>query len=349
MPDRILIGSRQTPSGILAEGALKDVYTSWVERSKILSVDIYSSELAKLAANAMLAQRISSINSISQICALAGVNFHEVAMAVGLDHRLGPHYLQAGIGFGGPCLEKDISSLVSLANSSDLPLVAEYWKQVLEMNHSQCGFLIEDILPRLGGTLREKKIGVLGYAFKENTSDTRGSIAARIIRLLLDNGAAKIAIFDPGCDPQDISRDLSRYLGKAPASSTSQRGSFSVATDIYEACKDSEAVIVLTDRDYFLNTFESGKGGTVSMTLETSRDDPRVTLLSSLRSEPRCPPNCERCRKEAEVRMNPQKPIDWIRIYEGMKGAQLIIQASAAFGPTDSRSRIRILPRTQNE
>jgi UDPglucose 6-dehydrogenase len=212
-PDRILIGSAQTKSGLAAAAALTEVYAAWVDRSKIMTVNLWSSELAKLVANAMLAQKISSINTISAICEQTGADVDEIAGAIGRDSRLGPKFLKAGLGFGGSCFKKDILSLVYLAETLNLEEVADYWRQVITINEYQRNRFVKRVVRNLNGTLIGKKISILGYAFKKNTSDTRESPAVEVVKSLLADNPAEIAIFDPKCNPEDVKDEIMQSLG----------------------------------------------------------------------------------------------------------------------------------------
>lgn len=205
-PDRILIGSAQTRSGRRAASILRDVYAAWVPDERIVTVNTFSSELAKLVANAMLAQRISSINAVSAMCEEIGLgaDVEDVGLAIGKDNRLGPMFLKAGVGFGGSCFEKDILSLAYLANELHLEVVAEYWLSILKINEYQRQRFANNVVRGLNGSLRGKKIAVLGFAFKDGTNDTRNSIAVHIIRDLAEEVPREIAIFDPGCAIDDI-------------------------------------------------------------------------------------------------------------------------------------------------
>lgn len=211
-PSRILIGSSPTPSGLAAAAALSAVYSSWVPPSKILTVNLWSSELAKLVANAMLAQRISSINTISAICEQTGADIDDIARAIGMDERLGSKFLKAGCGFGGSCFKKDILSLCYLARTLHLEEVAEYWMSVLTINEFQRERFVRKVVRKLNGTLIGKKITIFGYAFKKDTSDTRESPAVEVVKSLLADNPAEIAIFDPKCNPEDVKDELSRLL-----------------------------------------------------------------------------------------------------------------------------------------
>ncbi|KZL82793.1 udp-glucose 6-dehydrogenase [Colletotrichum incanum] len=252
-PDRVLIGSDTTSSGKRAAEALAGVYAAWVPRSRILTTNVWSSELAKLVANSMLAQRISSINSISAICERTGADVDEVAASVGRDPRIGDKFLKAGIGFGGSCFKKDILSLVYLAESLDLDEVGEYWRQVVKMNEYQRDRFTKRVIKCLNNTLAGKKITILGYAFKKNTSDTRESPALEIIRTLLEEGTREIAVFDPCCNPLVIREEI-RHICGMQNPLEEDGGPLKVYRNAYDACRDSNAVLITTDFDEFRNT-----------------------------------------------------------------------------------------------
>jgi UDPglucose 6-dehydrogenase len=252
-PDRILIGSSNIPSGHAAARRLRSVYETWVSPSRILTVNVWSSELAKVVANAMLAQRISSINTISAICDRSGAKIDEVAKAVGLDSRLGSKFLKAGLGFGGSCFKKDILVLTYLAHSLHLPEVADYWMSVLHVNDFQRTRFMRKVVSRLNGALLGKKMTILGYTFKQDTNDTRESPAMDIIKALLSEGPAEIAIFDPGCTPTTINASLSSLKSHDDSSSSSSStsvlkpsGPVQAYGDVYSACADSSAILILT-------------------------------------------------------------------------------------------------------
>lgn len=248
-PDRVIIGSSTTASGRRAAAALASVYASWVPRSRIVTTNVYSSELAKLAANSMLAQRISSINSISAICERTGADVDEVAACVGMDRRIGDRFLGAGIGFGGSCFKKDVLSLVYLAESLGLPEVGEYWRQVVAMNEFQRDRFARRVVGRLNNSLRGKKVTVLGYAFKKNTSDTRESPALQIVRTLLEEGPREVAVFDPACSSAVIEAEVAELLG--PEAVAVAGGPLVVYGNAYEACHLSDAVVIATEFDEF--------------------------------------------------------------------------------------------------
>lgn len=208
-PDRILIGGDQTPEGLLAIESLVDVYANWIPREKILTTNTWSSELSKLVANAFLAQRISSINSISALCEKTGANVEEVARAIGFDSRIGPKFLKASVGFGGSCFQKDLLNLVYLCEHFGLPDVAQYWNEVIRMNDWQKTRFSQNIVQTLFNTVSGKKIGVLGFAFKKDTNDTRESAAIYVVRdLLMEN--AIVSLYDPKVSKETILRDLSK-------------------------------------------------------------------------------------------------------------------------------------------
>ena len=206
-PDRILIGGEQTPEGQEALEALVSVYATWVPREKIITTNLWSSELSKLVANAFLAQRISSINSISALCEATGADVNEVARAIGSDSRIGPKFLKASVGFGGSCFQKDILNLVYLCESFNLREVAAYWRSVVEINDWQKSRFVEKIVRTLFNTVSGKRIAILGFAFKKDTNDTRESAAINICRDLVAENA-HVVIYDPRVDTETIHRDL---------------------------------------------------------------------------------------------------------------------------------------------
>lgn len=203
----------------------------------------------------MLAQRISSINSISAICEKVGANIDDVSKSIGMDDRIGRKYLKAGIGFGGSCFKKDILSLVYLAQSLGLEEVADYWTQVLEINEWQRTRFAKRIINCLNGTLSMKKLAVLGYAFKEDTSDTRESPALECIKSLLEDAPSEIAVYDPFCEPAFIKAELRRFLGADVLKE--EGGPIEVYSDAYQACANSHAIIITTDCEKFRNTSSS--------------------------------------------------------------------------------------------
>ncbi|MDD3250701.1 MAG: nucleotide sugar dehydrogenase [Smithellaceae bacterium] len=233
-PDRVLIGSRETKSGLAARAALVEIYTRWLPREKIITSNIWSAELSKLVANAFLAQRVSSINSISALCEKADADISEVAHAVGTDSRIGSKFLKAGIGFGGSCFKKDILNLVYLCRFYGLPEVAAYWESVVKINEYQQDRFIANILRSMFNTLAGKKICVLGFAFKADTGDTRESPAIYITRKLLAE-RAEVVISDP------------RALANAAVDLAQEKGKISYVEDPYKAAAGCHALAVMTD------------------------------------------------------------------------------------------------------
>lgn len=245
-PDRVLIGGETTPEGNAAVEALAAVYARWIPRERILTTNLWSSELSKLVANAFLAQRISSINSISALCEATGADVDEVARAVGMDSRIGPKFLKASLGFGGSCFQKDILNLVYLCDSFNLPHVAEYWRQVIHLNDWQKSRFVEKIVRTLYNTVNGKRIGVLGFAFKKDTNDTRESPAIHVCRdLLLER--AHLAIYDPRVSRETIQQDL-LDVG-VPADLIASNIEFS--PDPYTAATGAHALATLTEWDEF--------------------------------------------------------------------------------------------------
>ncbi len=206
-PDRVLIGGERTPEGQQAVQALADVYAHWVPRERIITTNLWSSELSKLVANAFLAQRISSINSISALCEATDADVDEVANAIGHDSRIGPKFLKASVGFGGSCFQKDILNLVYLCESFGLPEVAAYWQSVVTMNDWQKSRFAQRIVKALFNTVAGKRIAVLGFAFKKDTNDTRETAAIAVCRDLLAE-KAEVVVYDPKVPADQIRRDV---------------------------------------------------------------------------------------------------------------------------------------------
>ena len=245
--DRVLIGGQQTKSGKEAINKLVEIYANWIPKEKIYTTNVWSSELSKLVANAFLAQRISSINSISALCEATGADVDEVANAIGMDSRIGPKFLKSSVGFGGSCFQKDILNLVYIAKSIGLDEVSKYWNQVIKINDYQKERFAKNIMKSLFGTVSGKKITLLGWAFKKNTNDTRESAAIYIADLLIENGA-EICVYDPKVSQQRMLSDLD-YLNSR--SSQENNKALTSVEDPYEACKDSHAIAVITEWDEF--------------------------------------------------------------------------------------------------
>jgi len=239
-PDRVLIGSRETESALKAREVLVDLYARWVPREKIITSNIWSSELAKLAANAFLAQRISSINAISALCEKTEADVREVAKAVGMDSRIGPKFLEASVGFGGSCFQKDILNLVYLCRHYGLEEVANYWEGVVRINDYQKERFVMKMLDAMFNTLRDKKICLMGFAFKANTGDTRESPAIYVAKRLVEE-KAKIVITDPYALP-NARKDLAGI-----------KGVIEFKEDVYEAARDCHALAVLTEWEVYRN------------------------------------------------------------------------------------------------
>nr|CCF99499.1 UDP-glucose/GDP-mannose dehydrogenase [uncultured Flavobacteriia bacterium] len=214
--DRVLIGGDSNPTGKAAVNALVDVYARWIPKEKILKTNVWSSELAKLASNAMLAQRISSINSLSALCEKTGADIDELSKAIGMDHRIGNKFLKASVGFGGSCFQKDILNLVYLCKHFGLEEVAEYWHQVVKINDYQKNRFSQKIINHFGGDLKGKKIVFLGWAFKANTNDSRESAAIYVAEKLYNSGA-DLDIYDPMVSEDSIFRDVEFYWKVKPS------------------------------------------------------------------------------------------------------------------------------------
>lgn len=242
-PDRVLIGGEDKD----AIESLVNIYASWVPRERILTTNLWSSELSKLVANAFLAQRVSSINAISELCEVTGANVDEVARAIGKDSRIGSKFLKASVGFGGSCFQKDILNLVYIARSYNLKAVADYWEQVIIMNDHQKSRFAEKIIQTMYNTVNGKNIAFLGWAFKKDTNDTRESAAIYVADHLLDE-EANIIVYDPKVTKEQIFKDLD-YLGTR--SPEDYRRLVKVVDNPYEALEGAHAVAVLTEWDEF--------------------------------------------------------------------------------------------------
>lgn len=246
-PDRVLIGGDPSPEGKAAVKTLAGIYGRWVDPAHIITTNLWSSELSKLTANAFLAQRISSINAISALCEATGADVDEVAYAIGCDSRIGPKFLKASVGFGGSCFQKDILNLVYLCEHFGLPEVADYWSKVVEMNDFQKHRFSRKIVRSLFNTVSDKKIAILGFAFKKDTNDTRESAAIYVCKDLLEEGA-QLAIYDPKVNEQQIFEDL-QQPAFFPDGSKNPR--IQVCHNAYEACDEAHALAILTEWDVF--------------------------------------------------------------------------------------------------
>ncbi|MBN1567557.1 MAG: nucleotide sugar dehydrogenase [Acidobacteria bacterium] len=233
-PDRVLIGSRETPEGLRARQEIVEIYANWVPREKILTSNIWSAELSKLVANAFLAQRISSINSISALCEKTDANVQEVARAVGMDSRVGSRFLNASVGFGGSCFKKDILNLVYISESYGLNEVARYWESVLQMNEFQEARFVRMIIREMFNTIVGKRIALFGFAFKADTSDTRESPAIHIARKLLEE-KSHVAITDP------------KALDNARIDLAGSGSDADFLEDPYKAAQGAHAIAIMTE------------------------------------------------------------------------------------------------------
>jgi UDPglucose 6-dehydrogenase len=242
-PDRVLIGGDTTIEGKEAIQSLVDIYSNWVPKERILTTNVWSSELSKLTANAFLAQRVSSINAISELCEKTGADVSEVSKAIGMDARIGSKFLKASVGFGGSCFQKDILNLVYIAKSYGLHEVADYWEQVVIMNDHQKNRFSRNIVQTLYNTVSGKKIALLGWAFKKDTNDTRESAAINIAENLIAE-QANVTVYDPKVTEKQIKLDLISLHEE-------DTQKIIVNTDPYLACKGAHAVAILTEWDEF--------------------------------------------------------------------------------------------------
>lgn len=246
-PDRVLIGGGQDEEGKKAVNALVDVYAQWVARDRIVTTNVWSSELSKLTANAFLAQRVSSINAISALCEKTGANVDEIARAIGMDSRIGSKFLKASVGFGGSCFQKDILNLVYIARSYGLSEVADYWEQVIKLNDYQKRRFAENIVQKLFNTVSGKKIAIMGWAFKKDTNDTRESAAIYVADYLLSE-QAELWVYDPKVNAEQVYADLD-YLNTR--SEADNRRLVIMVNDPYQAMNNAHAVAILTEWDEF--------------------------------------------------------------------------------------------------
>ncbi len=250
-PDRVLIGGER-PEAI---AALVEIYANWIDRERILTTNLWSSELSKLTANAFLAQRVSSINAISALCEATEADVDEVASAIGTDSRIGPKFLKASVGFGGSCFQKDILNLVYLCEYFGLPEVAEYWEQVVRMNDFQKRRFVSRMVRTMFNTVSDKKIGIWGFAFKKDTNDTRESASIYVCRdLLLEK--ARVCIYDPQVDRDQVIRDLEDVFREGDGElSDAKRKLINEHVTFAESCsdasRDAHAIAILTEWDEF--------------------------------------------------------------------------------------------------
>ena len=239
-PDRVLVGSKETPEGVEARKAVVDIYANWVPRENIIESNVWSSELSKLAANAFLAQRISSINAISALCEKTEADVDEVAYAIGKDTRIGPKFLKSSVGFGGSCFKKDILNLVYISQSYGLSEVADYWESVVKINEWQENRFVRTILESMFNTVAGKRIALFGFAFKANTGDTRESPAIYVARGLAEE-RADVVVTDP------------KALDNAQGDLLDIADRVTFEPDPYKAAKGAHAVAIMTEWDLYRN------------------------------------------------------------------------------------------------
>lgn len=233
-PDRVLIGAQDTPAGIKARDVIVEIYANWVPREKIITSNVWSAELSKLVANAFLAQRISSINSISALCEKTEADVAEVARSIGMDSRIGSRFLSSSVGFGGSCFQKDILNLVYIAENYGLHEVASYWESVVLMNNYQKRRFVSNMILTMFNTVADKRIAVFGFAFKADTGDTRESPAIDVVRQLVDEHA-RVVVTDPeALDNAKI--DLADCLARVE-----------MVSDPYVAAQGAHAIAICTE------------------------------------------------------------------------------------------------------
>lgn len=253
--DRVLIGGKQNSSGLEAIESLVNIYSNWLSPEQIITTNLWSSELSKLTANAFLAQRISSINALSELCEVTEADIDEVSYAIGTDSRIGPKFLKASVGFGGSCFQKDVLNLVYLCRHFNLPEVANYWEQIILMNDHQKHRFAKNIITTLFNTVNGKKIGFLGWAFKKDTNDTRESAAIYVADYLINDGA-EIHVFDPKVSENKIKEDL-KQLWKLKGLDVEEINRKTNQIKVYNnhkmAVHKSHAIAVLTEWDEFGN------------------------------------------------------------------------------------------------
>jgi len=249
-PDRVLIGGQQTPEGLKAAETLASVYANWVPREQVLTTNLWSSELSKLVANAFLAQRVSSINSISALCEATGADVSEISRAVGMDDRIGKRFLQASVGFGGSCFQKDILNLVYLCETYGLDECAQYWNHVILMNDYQKKRFSEKMVSKMFNTVTGKKISLLGFAFKKDTGDVRETPSMFVVRdLILEK--ANVHVYDPQVKREDMWLEMDYTCGVNASNTPGLEESVVTSPDAYSSCEGAHAVAILTEWDEF--------------------------------------------------------------------------------------------------
>lgn len=249
-PSRVLIGGEQTPGGLKAIDTLAKVYANWVPQEQIITTNLWSSELSKLVANAMLAQRVSSINSISALCEQTDADIDEIARAVGADNRIGNKFLKASVGYGGSCFQKDILNLVYICESFGLPEVAAYWQGVVNINDYQKRRFAHKMIQSMFNTVTGKKIAIFGFAFKKDTGDTRESAAAFVMKDLLAE-QAQLSVYDPKVTREQMFMEFKYTLNITPESTPNLDNSIVTSPSAADAAKGAHAIAVMTEWDEF--------------------------------------------------------------------------------------------------
>lgn len=255
--DRVLIGGDPTPSGQKAIGQLVNIYQRWIPREKILTSNVWSAELSKLASNAMLAQRISSINALSALCEKTGANIHEVAKAIGMDQRIGPMFLKCSVAFGGSCFKKDVLNLVYMCKTLGLNQAADFWEGIIRINHYQTQRFTDLIIEHLERNTKAQKskqsVCILGWAFKKNTNDSRESPAIKICHRLLELGY-NLSVYDPMVVSERIYADLLSYhkeLEQPPSTINQKIKALNVHSSAQAAMEGTSIIAIITEWDEF--------------------------------------------------------------------------------------------------
>merc|ERR1711907_644593 len=243
-PSRVLIGGPQTSEGLEAISVLVDIYSNWVPRERVLTTNLWSSELSKLVANAFLAQRVSSINSVARICEETGADVSEVSRAIGTDARIGSKFLNASVGFGGSCFQKDILNLVYICEQFGLHEVAAYWQQVVDMNEHQKRSFTSRIIHALFNTVTNKKIAIFGFAFKKDTGDVRETPAITICDMLMQDGAI-LQVYDPQVTREHAAAEMKHHGVDVP------EDQFKFCASAAEAVEEAHAIVILTEWSEF--------------------------------------------------------------------------------------------------
>ena len=249
-PSRVLIGGQQSPEGLAAIETLVSVYAHWVPREQIITTNLWSSELSKLVANAFLAQRVSSINSISALCEATGANISEISKAVGTDDRIGSKFLKSSVGFGGSCFQKDILNLVYLCETYGLDECAEYWNQVIKLNDFQKKRFATKMVSKMFNTVTSKKLAIFGYAFKKDTGDVRETPSMFVVRDLMHEGA-NIHVYDPQVSREDMFSEMAYTCRITKENTPRLEDLITTSTDPYDAANGAHAIAVLTEWDEF--------------------------------------------------------------------------------------------------